>query len=1112
MARRKTSRRQTPSAAMSLFDAEIDLRLPPRFDLSGKVHGNPVRRLAFAAHTRRTKIAPYIRNRASGFMITDRLGRTSFICSKPTRVEIPSDDILYVAGANTPDEIKEALTNDNGRWLNPKPIDPANEDITVSERRCADIVGSWHSKFEFLIERSNSDGTIDAGLRLPQIGALHATLAHWSVSHKPATIVMPTGTGKTETMLAVLTCAGLTRLMVIVPSNALRDQISAKFLSLGVLEQCKCLLPGAQLPVVASLLHRPQTVQEVDDIFRKANVIVSTIQIAGQCSSDVQQRMAELCSHLFIDEAHHIAARTWNDFKQQFAEKPVIQFTATPFRTDGKRVDGKFIYTYPLAKAQAEGYFRPINFVPVVEYDPDQSDRRIARKAVERLTADLAAGHDHVLMARADTIARADSLLDLYKEEASSFEPIAIHSRQTAAERTALLDSLRSRKSRIVVCVDMFGEGFDFPELKVAALHDRHKSLAITLQFIGRFTRSQSNIGDASVVANIVDESISRALRNLYAEDADWNFLLRMLSEGATDRARKRHELIEGFTSALPEIPLQTLFPRMSAVVYKTMCDEWQPSKIEDVIDGAQLYAPPVINPEHRLAIFVTRDEEAVRWASVKQIQDVEWNLYVLHWNEELKLLFINSSNKDFHDKLAEAVVGPTERISGERIFRALGNIRRLTLTNLGLSHAFGKNIRYTMFMGADISEGLSEAERINRRKSNLFGLGYEADEKVTAGCSFKGRVWSHKVAYDLSEWVDWCSHIGKKLLDDTIDTNEVFAHVIKAKSITERPLLVPVMVAWPEGFQDQPEEMVDIEIAGQTAPFFECDIEVANYGDSGPLTFDIVSGSHRASFEIKISEAGAVFEQTRGGVAYASIRKKRQPLADWFNFDPPIVHFANGDFLVFHELFEIPRGDQRVTYDRNKIMVWDWEGVDIRKESQGEEKDSASIQRRVIEHATAGDFGNLDVIFDDDGSGEIADVVAIMRTDKKVIVDLFHCKYSSGDTAGARINDFYAVCGQAQKCVRWREDPRKLFKHMLHREGLRQNSGRVSRFERGNTQLIRQMLNAAKETSFEYHVHIVQPGLSKAQLTPAHSDLLGATETFLLETYSMPLRVIASE
>ncbi|WP_258863412.1 hypothetical protein [Streptococcus agalactiae] len=36
----------------------------------------------------------------------------------------------------------------------------------------------------------------------------------------------------------------------------------------------------------------------------------------------------------------------------------------------------------------------------------------------------------------------------------------------------------------------MFGEGIDIPSLKVAAIHDKYKSLPITLQFMGRFARS----------------------------------------------------------------------------------------------------------------------------------------------------------------------------------------------------------------------------------------------------------------------------------------------------------------------------------------------------------------------------------------------------------------------------------------------------------------------------------------------------------------------------------------------------------------------------------------------------------------------------------------------
>jgi hypothetical protein len=62
--------------------------------------------------------------------------------------------------------------------------------------------------------------------------------------------------------------------------------------------------------------------------------------------------------------------------------------------------------------------------------------------------------------------------------------------------------------------------------------------------------------------------------------------------------------------------------------------------------------------------------------------------------------------------------------------------------------------------------------------------------------------------------------------------------------------------------------------------------------------------------------------------------------------------------------------------------------------------------------------------IFDDDGPGEIVDVVAIRLTENLVSVTLFHCKFSSGDMPGARVKDLYAVRGQAQKSARWRDRP----------------------------------------------------------------------------------------
>ncbi len=53
---------------------------------------------------------------------------------------------------------------------------------------------------------------------VPRRSALsHAIKAHWVISDAPATLVMPTGTGKTETMLGVLVSEEIAKLLVVVP-------------------------------------------------------------------------------------------------------------------------------------------------------------------------------------------------------------------------------------------------------------------------------------------------------------------------------------------------------------------------------------------------------------------------------------------------------------------------------------------------------------------------------------------------------------------------------------------------------------------------------------------------------------------------------------------------------------------------------------------------------------------------------------------------------------------------------------------------------------------------------------------------------------------------------
>jgi superfamily II DNA or RNA helicase len=107
---------------------------------------------------------------------------------------------------------------------------------------------------------------------------------------------MPTGTGKTETMLALNANQRFERLLVVVPTDALREQIASKFETFGVLKQQKCLDETAAFPLVMRLSHIPTSQAEVDEIFDSANVIVTTMQIAGRAEAPVQERMAARAS------------------------------------------------------------------------------------------------------------------------------------------------------------------------------------------------------------------------------------------------------------------------------------------------------------------------------------------------------------------------------------------------------------------------------------------------------------------------------------------------------------------------------------------------------------------------------------------------------------------------------------------------------------------------------------------------------------------------------------------------------------------------------------------------------------------------------------------------
>ncbi|MFG1782644.1 DEAD/DEAH box helicase [Rhodococcus oryzae] len=1050
--------------------------------------GNPVKQLIAPASTFRR-----VRGAASQLKVESRYG--SWLAATPDRPL--SRDLIWVKvpiGTRPDDSLHRAS------W---------NLPATVPRITPSEVTDSHRGAIGF------AESTPDTpGLRSPQLGALHAVLGYWTTkSMTPATVVMPTGTGKTETMLALLVAARPERLLVLVPSDSLRDQVASKFETLGVLQEFGIVLSSALRPAVGRVQHGFTEAGAATSFAEACNVIVATPSALSACDPAALQTLLETCSHLFIDEAHHVAARTWSEVRQVFDQKPVVQFTATPFREDGRHLQGRAIYSFPLREAQVQGYFSHINYTAVIDFE--NVDESLAQQSVAQLRADLAAGHDHVLMVRVRGVERAKQIQPYYKAIAADLSPVIINSQMPKGQQRDALTALRERTSRIIVCVNMLGEGFDLPALKIAAVHDPHKSLGVTLQFIGRFARTSTsgNFGDASMFVARNEIEVDKRLRTLYAEDSDWNHILRNLTEAAVEEQQDISDFEEGFTSQPDEMTLRSLLPKMSAVVYRAPSKHWEPENVVEFFGEANLLTSPIgLNAEAGVVWCVVESRDKVRWGDLKNLEEVSYQLYILYFDYERNLLYINNSANDgVFENLAAAVLGPgAERFTGSSVYRVMADIDRLVPTNVGVLDAHDQFRRFSMHVGSDVTASFSQAEAGTKSQTNISGGGYRAGEAVSISASLKGRIWSHATASSLKHWCDWCDTVGGKLLDETISIDKVIGQFILPKRLTARPVGILLAVEWPWQIHVLKADSLRLSYQDKVFEAVCTDLVPDIESTAGPFRFAVKAGSWEVAYEAAV-EKERLHYRCIGDEEIKVVRpRSEQPLSEWLNGNG-LIFILDDDRIIDGNLLYKPTWD-RPPFDPKQLTPLNWEGTTFTVESQTKNKLTHSIQFRAIADLKA-EAKSWDIIIDDDGSGEIADVVALRIDNEGLLIRLVHCKYSHGDTAGARVADLYEVCGQAQKSIMWRRsDLRPFFRTLEARARQKQKRDGVNPFEVGNIKKLYEIQERALVLRRRMEMVIVQPGLSVSKATTQQLDLLASTQAYLKTTIGAPLVVWCSE
>ena len=266
------------------------------------------------------------------------------------------------------------------------------------------------------------------------------------------------------------------------------------------------------------------------------------------------------------------------------------------------------------------------------------------------------------------------------------------------------------------------------------------------------------------------------------------------------------------------------------------------------------------------------------------------------------------------------------------------------------------------------------------------------------------------------------------------------------------------------------------------------------------------MSDSDQSYYRFKIDGhllPGYQYEHISGPPISVKRGRNSISLEEYFETDPPVIQYVDGSFSYNCFLIKVPEfiGE----YSRGMIDVWNWGGIDIRKESMGKECSRNSIQWKVFNEIR----DEYEIIINDDGPGEAADLIAVKMKDNKVFLHLFHCKFSSDDATGARIKDLYELCGQAQKSIRWKHSKfESLYTHIKRRD---EKWSPHTRFLKGSMSALSTIKNRSRTTQVVLEVTIVQPGVSRERISPNMLKIIGTTEHYLMDTANSPLRVVGS-
>ncbi|MGO9649190.1 MAG: DEAD/DEAH box helicase [Terriglobales bacterium] len=359
-------------------------------------------------------------------------------------------------------------------------------------------------------------------LRDPQKEGYAAARDFFESGKTRAILQLPVGCGKTGLIAILPFGIAKGRVLVIAPNLTIRDELQ-RALDLTNRRGCfwsKCqVLSSAQMsagPYLAVLDGKDANVHDCDS----SHIVLTNIQqLASSADKWLPAFVDDYFDLILVDEGHHNAAPSWKKVFEKFPKAKVVSLTATPFRSDNREIEGEPVYRYSFKRAMLKGYIKRLQSVyvapeqlyftyagqqrqhtleEVLELKEEEwfsrgvalapeCNKHIVDTSLDKLEKMRASGTHHQIIAAACSVSHAKAIRSLYAER--GYEAAEIHSNMPPDKRAEVLQKLRSGILDCIVQVQILGEGFDHPQLSVAAVFRPFRSLSPYVQFVGRIMR-----------------------------------------------------------------------------------------------------------------------------------------------------------------------------------------------------------------------------------------------------------------------------------------------------------------------------------------------------------------------------------------------------------------------------------------------------------------------------------------------------------------------------------------------------------------------------------------------------------------------------------------------